>query len=142
MRAYNYFFSDDQNLTVVMMAKGSSSTMMENLQHATEPIYSFAVTKAAEVLMEVGQHLGGANNSISGNSGANLTEINSEMPREYDTGETAWVLACTAITWLMIPGVGFFYNGAAPKKSSLVLFTTCLWSVAVVSIQVSQVDLS
>ncbi|CAG7727475.1 unnamed protein product [Allacma fusca] len=57
-----------------------------------------------------------------------------EIPH-FDNGEVAWLLACTAITWLMIPGVGFFYNGMAPRKSSLVLIVTCLWSVALVSIQ-------
>ena len=61
---------------------------------------------------------------------------NRTVNTEFDSGATAWLLTCIAITWLMIPGVGFFYNGMAPRKSSLVFITTCLWSCAVVSIQV------
>ncbi len=29
----------------------------------------------------------------------------------YNPGDIAWVLASTALVWLMIPGVGFFYSG-------------------------------
>jgi len=58
---------------------------------------------------------------------------------EYNPGDVAWLLACTAVTWLMIPGVGFFYNGLARSKSSLILITLCFYSVAVVSIQVRNV---
>jgi Amt family ammonium transporter len=26
-------------------------------------------------------------------------------------GDIAWVLASTALVWIMVPGVGFFYSG-------------------------------
>jgi len=29
----------------------------------------------------------------------------------YNPGDIAWVLACTALVWIMVPGVGFFYSG-------------------------------
>jgi hypothetical protein len=29
----------------------------------------------------------------------------------YSPGDIAWVLASTALVWIMIPGVGFFYSG-------------------------------
>lgn len=81
-------------------------------------------------------------------------------------GALTWLLMTTALTWIMIPGVGegflthstnmsilqyqifkfhekiknifpgFFYNGMARSKSSLSLLMLCLWSCAVVSIQV------
>jgi len=56
---------------------------------------------------------------------------------QYDTGETTWLLACTAITWIMIPGVGYFYNGMARYKSSLSLSMLCFWTCAVISVQVN-----
>ncbi|OXA51726.1 ammonium transporter 1 isoform X2 [Folsomia candida] len=68
----------------------------------------------------------------NGNNG-NLTSSGS--PSQYDSGEMAWLMACTAITWIMIPGVGFFYSGVARSKSSLSLLMICLWTCAVVSIQ-------
>ena len=29
----------------------------------------------------------------------------------YSPGDIAWVLASTALVWIMIPGIGFFYSG-------------------------------
>ena len=29
----------------------------------------------------------------------------------YSPGNIAWVLASTALVWIMIPGIGFFYSG-------------------------------
>lgn len=29
----------------------------------------------------------------------------------YNPGDTAWVLASTALVWIMVPGVGYFYSG-------------------------------
>ncbi|ODM94307.1 Ammonium transporter 1 [Orchesella cincta] len=55
--------------------------------------------------------------------------------KEYDPGVVTWLLMTTALTWIMVPGVGFFYNGMARSKSSLSLLMLCLWSCAVVSIQ-------
>jgi ammonium transporter, Amt family len=54
----------------------------------------------------------------------------------YSTGDVAWVLASTALVWLMIPGVGFFYSGLARRKSALSLIWLSLMSIAVVSFQV------
>jgi ammonium transporter, Amt family len=55
----------------------------------------------------------------------------------YTTGDVAWVLASTALVWLMIPGVGFFYSGLARRKSALSLIWLSLMSISVVSFQVS-----
>ena len=54
----------------------------------------------------------------------------------YTTGDMAWILASTALVWLMIPGVGFFYSGLARRKSALSLIWLSLMSVAIVSFQV------
>src|SRR5271156_905929 len=54
----------------------------------------------------------------------------------YTTGDVAWVLASTALVWIMIPGVGFFYSGLARRKSALSLIWLSLMSISVVSFQV------
>jgi Ammonium Transporter Family len=56
----------------------------------------------------------------------------------YTTGDVAWILTSTALVWLMIPGVGFFYSGLARRKSALSLIWLSLMSVAIVSFQVFQ----
>jgi Amt family ammonium transporter len=55
----------------------------------------------------------------------------------YTTGDVAWVLTSTALVWLMIPGVGFFYSGLARRKSALSLIFLSLMSVSIVSFQVT-----
>jgi hypothetical protein len=57
---------------------------------------------------------------------------------QYDGAEMTWLMACVAITWIMIPGVGFLYNGLARSKSSLSIIMLCLWCCAVVSVQVCE----
>ncbi|GAA5908498.1 hypothetical protein JCM5296_004777 [Sporobolomyces johnsonii] len=53
----------------------------------------------------------------------------------YDPGDIAWLLACTALVWLMIPGVGYLYSGLVRRKNALaVLFLTML-AVAIISFQ-------
>jgi ammonium transporter, Amt family len=54
----------------------------------------------------------------------------------FATGDVAWTLASTALVWLMIPGVGFFYSGLARRKSALSLIWLSLMSIAIVSFQV------
>ncbi|BGO96242.1 hypothetical protein NBRC10512_002114 [Rhodotorula toruloides] len=53
----------------------------------------------------------------------------------YDPGDIAWLLACTALVWLMIPGVGYLYSGLVRRKNALtVLFLTML-AMAIISFQ-------
>jgi len=37
----------------------------------------------------------------------------------YNLGNMAWVIAATALVWIMIPGVGFFYSGLLRRKNAL-----------------------
>lgn len=55
----------------------------------------------------------------------------------YDLGDIAWVLASTALVWLMIPGVGYFYSGLLRRKNALSMIWLCMMCIAVVSFQVS-----
>lgn len=53
----------------------------------------------------------------------------------YNPGDIAWVLTSTALVWLMIPGVGYFYSGMARRKNALSLIMCCVLSLVVVSVQ-------
>ncbi|KAL7318881.1 ammonium transporter [Mucor circinelloides] len=53
----------------------------------------------------------------------------------YNPGDIAWVLISTALVWLMIPGVGYFYSGMARRKNALSLIMCCMLSLVVVSVQ-------
>ncbi|KAG5338223.1 Ammonium transporter 1 [Termitomyces sp. J132] len=50
-------------------------------------------------------------------------------------GDIAWTLASTALVWLMIPGVGFFYSGLLRRKNALSMIWTSMIAIAVVSFQ-------
>ncbi|KAG0655762.1 hypothetical protein C6P46_000724 [Rhodotorula mucilaginosa] len=53
----------------------------------------------------------------------------------YNPGDIAWLLTCTALVWLMIPGVGYLYSGLVRRKNALtVLFLTML-AMAMISFQ-------
>ncbi|OBZ78451.1 Ammonium transporter 1 [Grifola frondosa] len=54
----------------------------------------------------------------------------------YNPGDIAWVLASTALVWLMIPGVGFFYSGLLRRKNALSMIWASMMTVAVVSFSV------
>ncbi|PVU98289.1 hypothetical protein BB559_001705 [Furculomyces boomerangus] len=54
---------------------------------------------------------------------------------QASAGDTAWVMIASALVFLMIPGIGFFYSGMSRSKSSLTLIILCVLSLSVVSIQ-------
>jgi Amt family ammonium transporter len=59
------------------------------------------------------------------------------MPLQYASGDIAWVLACTALVWLMIPGVGYFYAGMArSQRNALAMIMCSVMSLVVVTVQV------
>jgi Amt family ammonium transporter len=53
----------------------------------------------------------------------------------YDAGDISWVLTSTALVWLMIPGVGYFYSGMSRSKNALSLIMLSVLSIAIVSFQ-------
>lgn len=57
----------------------------------------------------------------------------------YNLGDIAWVLCSTALVWIMIPGVGFFYSGLLRRKNALSMIWASMMTLAVVSFQVSRV---
>ncbi|KAI9031629.1 ammonium transporter AmtB-like domain-containing protein [Phycomyces nitens] len=54
---------------------------------------------------------------------------------EFSSGDIAWILTCTALVWLMIPGIGYFYSGMARSKNALSLIMCCVLSLVVVTCQ-------
>ena len=39
--------------------------------------------------------------------------------------DTAWVMVCAALVFIMTPGVAFFYGGMARRKNILSILTQC-----------------
>ncbi len=52
-----------------------------------------------------------------------------------NAGDTAWVLASTALVMLMTPGVGFFYGGLVRRKNLVSMITLSLVAFALISVQ-------
>jgi Amt family ammonium transporter len=48
-----------------------------------------------------------------------------------DTGDTAWMLAATALVLLMVPGLAFFYGGMVRAKSVLNIMMMVMYSLAI-----------
>ena len=55
----------------------------------------------------------------------------------YNNGDIAWIIAATALVWIMIPGVGYFYSGLLRRKNALSMLWLSMVTLAVVSFQVS-----
>ncbi|MFA5338158.1 MAG: ammonium transporter, partial [Candidatus Omnitrophota bacterium] len=58
-----------------------------------------------------------------------------ETALKIDTGDTAWVLICSALVMLMTPGLAFFYGGMVRKKNILSILMQCFIILCVISIQ-------
>lgn len=56
------------------------------------------------------------------------------MPAAYNSGDTAWLLASTAMVLLMTPGLAFFYGGMVRTKHVLVMLKMSFACLAVVSV--------
>jgi Amt family ammonium transporter len=52
-----------------------------------------------------------------------------------DTGDTAWVLASTALVMLMTPALGFFYGGLVQRKNALSTIMHSFFILALISVQ-------
>ena len=53
------------------------------------------------------------------------------MTSAIDTGDTAWMLAATALVLLMTPALGLFYAGLVRSKNTLNTFMMCVAALAV-----------
>src|SRR5262245_66037419 len=53
------------------------------------------------------------------------------MTGPIDTGDTAWMLAATALVLMMTPALGLFYAGLVRSKNTLNTFMMCIAAIAV-----------
>ena len=53
---------------------------------------------------------------------------------EVDTGDTAWMLAATALVLFMTIGLGLFYAGLVRAKNALNTFMMCIAALAVATV--------
>jgi Amt family ammonium transporter len=53
----------------------------------------------------------------------------------FNLGDIAWVLTSTALVWIMIPGVAFFYSGLLRRKNALSQLWLGMVGIGVVSFQ-------
>ena len=51
-----------------------------------------------------------------------------------DSGDTAWILACSALVLLMTPGLAFFYGGLVRSKGVLNMIMMSISSMGVVTV--------
>jgi Amt family ammonium transporter len=59
-----------------------------------------------------------------------------------DTGDTAWMLAATALVLMMTPALGLFYAGLVRSKSALNTFMMCVSAIAIAGITWSLIGYS
>ncbi len=53
---------------------------------------------------------------------------------QVDTGDTAWMLAATALVLMMTPALGLFYAGLVRAKNTLNTFMMCVAAIAVATV--------
>jgi Amt family ammonium transporter len=53
---------------------------------------------------------------------------------QVDSGDTAWILTCTALVLLMTPGLAFFYAGMVRSKHALAMIMQSFVTIAIVSV--------
>jgi ammonium transporter, Amt family len=53
---------------------------------------------------------------------------------QVDSGDTAWILVCTALVLLMTPGLAFFYAGMVRSKHALGMIMQSFVTIAIVSV--------
>ena len=51
-----------------------------------------------------------------------------------NTGDTAWMLAATALVLMMTPALGLFYAGLVRSKNTLNTFMMCVAAIAVATV--------
>ncbi len=65
---------------------------------------------------------------------ASLMSGMGQAPAQLDSGDTAWVLASSALVLLMTPGLGFFYGGLARRKNAAATIMHSFMTIALVSV--------
>lgn len=53
----------------------------------------------------------------------------------FQSGDQAYILVCSAMAMIMVPGLAFLYSGLARRKSALSMIWACMGSMSIVSFQ-------
>ncbi|KAJ3920618.1 ammonium transporter [Lentinula edodes] len=72
---------------------------------------------------------------ISSPAGSIIYTDDSGTQTVYQNGDIAWTLAGTALVFIMIPGLGYFYSGLLRRKNALSMIYMSVMTIAVVSFQ-------
>ena len=64
-----------------------------------------------------------------------LAQETAVVAPKIDTGDTAWILMCTALVMFMTPGLAFFYGGMVRRKNVLGILMQCFFILCVMSLQ-------
>ncbi len=76
-----------------------------------------------------------ATNMADGNILTNAVVAGEPTDIIYNLGNMAWIIVSTALVFIMIPGVGFFYSGLLRKKSALSMLWMSMCLMAVVTFE-------
>src|SRR4051812_34633435 len=60
--------------------------------------------------------------------------LNLAAAGKVDTGDTAWMLAATALVLMMTPALGLFYAGLVRAKNTLNTFMMCIAAIAIAGV--------
>jgi Amt family ammonium transporter len=63
-----------------------------------------------------------------------MTAVLAAAAGRVDSGDTAWMLAATALVLLMTPALGLFYAGLVREKNTLNTFMMCVGAIAVATV--------
>lgn len=65
--------------------------------------------------------------------GGNIFEL--DLNEQFDKADMTWIATCSALVWIMIPGVGLLYSGISRKKHALSLLWASLMALCVTAFQ-------
>ncbi|KAM3079853.1 low affinity high capacity ammonium permease [Clarireedia jacksonii] len=71
-------------------------------------------------------------NGTSPNGGDSTT---TNLNQWYQSGDSAFIIICSCMVLLMVPGIGFLYSGLARRKSALSMIFGCMASFSVTTFQ-------
>jgi len=63
------------------------------------------------------------------------TDDNGNIVAAYNPGDMAWILTCTALVLIMIPGLGYLYSGLVRRKNALHMLLCTMLCLAVISFE-------
>lgn len=101
---------------------------------AVASVIALAVADTTTVTCEASQYLDSDTNACV-NFSSPASKARSDLSQAIDTGNTAWMLAASALVMIMTPGVAFFYAGLAGEEMASNTMMMSFGSMAIVSIQ-------